>query len=172
MKKEVIYAFIDSQNLNLGTSKDLYKGSHKIYEGWKLDFKKFRVYLSHKLRVTKAFIFIGFIAGQERLYNNLKSYGYTLVYKPTIQHPDGVVKGNIDTDLVLHASVIEYQNYDKAVVVSGDGDFCCLHDYLVQKNKLASIVIPNKKSESVLLKKFQKYKLFLEYEKNKLEFKP
>jgi len=39
MKKELNnYAFIDSQNLNLGIQK----------LGWKLDYRKFRVYLAEK----------------------------------------------------------------------------------------------------------------------------
>jgi len=33
-KREIIYAFIDSQNLNLGTSKDLVKNGKVIYKGW------------------------------------------------------------------------------------------------------------------------------------------
>jgi len=40
-QKEKVYAFIDSQNLNLGTSKDIYRNRKLIYKGWKLDFKKF-----------------------------------------------------------------------------------------------------------------------------------
>ena len=64
-----IYAFIDSQNLNLGTSKDLLnKNGRKIYKGWKLDFKKFRVYLSNKFHVSKAFLFIGRIPQNEKMY--------------------------------------------------------------------------------------------------------
>jgi len=31
---------------------------------------------------------------------------------------------------VLYAAAIEYSNYDKAVIVSGDGDFYCLHEFL------------------------------------------
>ncbi len=50
------YAFIDSQNLNLGTSKDIRKKGKIIYKGWKLDFKKFRKYLSDKFRVNKALL--------------------------------------------------------------------------------------------------------------------
>ena len=38
----IIYTFIDSQNLNLGTGKDIYKNGKLIYKGWRLDFKKFR----------------------------------------------------------------------------------------------------------------------------------
>jgi hypothetical protein len=39
--KPIVYAFIDSQNLNLGTQS----------AGWKLDFRKFRLYLKNKYGV-------------------------------------------------------------------------------------------------------------------------
>lgn len=171
-KREIIYAFIDSQNLNLGTSKDLYnKKKKKIYSGWHLDFKKFRVYLADKFRVSKAFLFIGYIRGNEKMYQQLKSYGYQLVYKPTIKDSFGKAKGNTDAELVLHASAIEFNNYDKAVVVSGDGDFNCLYKFLSEKKKLGRIIIPNLKAQSSLLKDFENYKTFLEYERFKLEYK-
>jgi len=170
-KREIIYAFIDSQNLNLGTGKDLFNAKgKKIYKGWHLDFKKFRVYLSDKFRVTKAFLFIGFIKGNEKMYDQLKSFGYELIFKPTTKDGFGKPKGNIDAELVLHAAAIEYKNYDKAVVASGDGDFCCLYEYLIEDKKLSRIIIPNIKAQSSLLKDFQSYKTFLEYEKNKLEY--
>ena len=166
----IIYAFIDSQNLNLGTSKDIKKYGRIIYKGWKLDFKKFRRYLFDKFRVKKAFLFIGYIKQYERLYKSLKSYGYELIFKPTVMDDHGKPKGNVDAELVLHAAKIQYDNYDKAVIVAGDGDFFCLHEFLEKNHKLLRIVIPNTKSESSLLKKFQAYKTFIEYEKNKLEF--
>jgi len=74
--------------------------------------------------------------------------------------------------LVLHAAAIEYTKYDKAVIVSGDGDFYCLYEYLEKRKKLLGIIIPNEKSESSLLKPFQKYKTFIFFEKDKLELKP
>jgi len=167
-----IYAFIDSQNLNLGTSKDIRKGRKLVYTGWKLDFKKFRKYLSDKFRVQKAFLFIGFIKQNDNLYRKLKSYGYDLVFKPTVKDSFGKVKGNIDAELVLHAAKIQYDKYDKAVIVSGDGDFYCLHEFLVKNKKLLKIIIPNRKSESSLLKQFQIYKIFLIRDKDKVELKP
>src|SRR3990167_3666984 len=153
MKKyPIIFAFIDSQNLNLGTSKDVFnKRGRKIYTGWKLDFKKFRVYLSDKFHVSKAFLFIGYIKENERLYNNLKRYGFELIFKPTTKDNSGKPKGNIDAELVLYSVAIEYKNCDKAVIVSGDGDFLCLHEYLQKKGKLLRIIIPNLKSQSSLL---------------------
>jgi len=171
-KHPKIYAFIDSQNLNLGTCKDIRNKNGKlIYKGWKLDFKKFRIYLKDKFHVSKAFIFIGYMKENRYLYRSLERFGFELVYKATIKNGLGKAKGNVDAELVLHAAAIEFNNYDKAVIVSGDGDFCCLHEYLKSKNKLLNIVIPNPYSESSLLKLFQKYKIMLNREREKIEFK-
>jgi len=168
-KYPIVYAFIDSQNLNLGTKKDIFRHGKKIYHGWELDFEKFRVYLADKYRVNKAFIFIGYIKENNYLYNQLKSYGYELIFKSTTKDGLGKPKGNIDAELVLHAAAIEYNKYDRAVIVSGDGDFCCLHEYLLSKNKLAGIIIPNRLNESSLLKKFHDYKTFIVRDKEKLK---
>jgi uncharacterized LabA/DUF88 family protein len=168
-RRPIVYAFIDSQNLNFGTSKNLYRGKKLVYKGWKLDFKKFRIYLNDKFRVQKAFLFLGYIKEYEPMYKMLKGFGYELVFKPTVRDREGKPKGNVDAELVLYSSAIEFKNYDKAVIVSGDGDFRCLHQYLEEKKKLQAIIIPNSKSESSLLKAFEKYKLFLEFEKEKLE---
>ncbi len=171
-KYPVVYAFLDSQNLNLGTKKDIYdKQRKKIYKGWDLDYKRFRIYLTNKLHVSKAFLFIGYIKENSYLYRSLRSYGYELVFKPTVKDGSGKPKGNTDAELVLHSAAIEYPNYEQAVVVSGDGDFCCLHEYLISKQKLLNIIIPNMKSESSLLNRFQSYKIFIEREQDKLEAK-
>lgn len=165
------FAFIDSQNLNLGTGKDITRKGRVIYKGWKLDFKKFRKYLSDKFRVEKAFLCIGYVKQNEPMYASLRSFGYELIFKPTVKDNQGSQKGNVDAELVLHSAAIEYPNYDKAVIVSGDGDFYCLYEYLEKNKKLSKIIIPNRKSESTLLKKFQSYKVFLIREKEKLEKK-
>src|SRR3990167_4893072 len=126
------YAFIDGQNLNMGIKK----------LGWNLDFRKFHYYPQQKYGVTKAFFFVGMVEDQADLYSNLLSMGYDLILKPTVEHKEGLVKGNIDADLVLHA-MIEVNNYDKAVVISGDGDFYSLYEYLQNQNKLGKIIVPN-----------------------------
>lgn len=170
-KYPIVYAFIDSQNLNLGTSKDIRSKKGKlIYKGWKLDFKKFRVYLRDKFHLSKAFLFIGYIKENERMYRRLKSFGYELIFKPTTKDSSGKPKGNIDAELVLHSAAIEFPKYEKAVIVSGDGDFRCLHEYLVGKKKLLKIIIPNSKTASMFLNDYNSFKVFLEFERNKLEF--
>lgn len=139
------YAFIDSQNLNLGIRD----------QGWKLDFKRFRVYLEKKYRITKAYLFIGYVPGNENLYTILQSYGFICIFKPTLELPNGTVKGNVDTELVLH-TMIQYLNFDRALVVSGDGDFFCLVQYLLEEGKLLKVLIPSQKRYSGLLKRLSK----------------
>lgn len=134
-----VYAFIDSQNLNLGVKS----------QGWNLDWRKFRQYLLTKYNVSKAFLFIGKKEGNEGLYADLEKKGYLLIFKPPIILPDGTVKGNVDAELVLHA-MIEYPNYSKAIIVSGDGDFYCLASYLESKNKLLHFITPNAKYSHIL----------------------
>jgi len=170
--KETVYAFIDSQNLNLGTSKDLYRNNKLIYKGWRLDFKKFFVFLKDKWRITKAILFIGYIKENEDLYKKLKQFGYEIIFKPTVTDKEGNAKGNVDAELVLYSAAKLFKEYDKSIIVSGDGDFYCLYEYLEEAGKLSSIIIPNKKSASSLLKKFEKFKLLIETKKSKLEFRP
>ncbi len=167
------YAFIDSQNLNLGVSHDIMHQGKKIYAGWHLDYAKFRRYLRDKFRVETAFLFIGNLPGNEALYEYLQRVGYVLILKPTTSFKDGdgrmKVKGNVDTDMVLYAAAKEIDNYNKAVIVSGDGDFLSLYDYLDEKGKLSRIIVPNKKRYSQLLTKYALYFDFVSVNKAKLE---
>jgi len=61
------------------------------------------------------------------------------------------------------------------VIVSGDGDFYCLIEYLLQKDKLEMVLVPDEVKYSALLKKLSKSDKnifeFLNRKKNKLEFK-
>jgi uncharacterized LabA/DUF88 family protein len=76
----------------------------------------------------------------------------------------------VDADLVLHA-MIEKDNFDKAIIVSGDGDFHCLIEYLDNQNKLYKLIIPNKEQFSSLFMKFGKYIVFVSDLRVKLEYK-
>lgn len=161
--KPVCYAFIDSQNLNLSI-REL---------GWKLDFARFRVYLRDKLHVEKAFLFIGYMPANADLYKHLQEAGFICIFRPTLTYKDGTTKGNCDAELILHA-MIEYPNYEKAVVVTGDGDFYCLVKYLIENGKLDSLLVPNNKEYSALLKmkEFRPYTRSMNDLQKKLEYRP
>ncbi len=154
------YAFIDSQNLNLSIQD----------QGWKLDWGKFRIYLKDKHKVTKAYFFIGFIPTNQALYTSLQKDGYILIFKPTLSLPNGKPKGNVDAELVLH-TILEISNYDKAVIVSGDGDYYCLVKHLKKENKLKSLVIPNRNRYSSLLREFSLEMAFVTDLRHKVEYK-
>ena len=153
------YAFIDGQNLNLSIQR----------MGWKLDFRKFRIYLSEKYGVGTAYYFVGFIQGNSDLYTSLQKDGFILVFKPTLLLPNGKVKGNVDAELVLHA-MIQYKNYEKAVIVTGDGDFYCLVDYFIKNNKLLKLLIPDRNRFSSLLRKKMGFISFISDFRSKLEY--
>jgi len=154
------YAFIDSQNLNLSIQE----------QGWKLDFGRFRIYLKDQYGVDKAYLFIGYVPTNESLYISLQNSGYILVFKPTLILPSGKPKGNVDAELVMHA-MIEYPNYEKAVVVTGDGDYYCLVDYLRKNGKLLRLIVPNRYKYSSLLRKFASQISFMNDLRGKLEHK-
>lgn len=170
-----VYAFIDSQNLNLGTQK----------VGWKMDWRRFRQYLRDKYNVTHAYMFIGYVPEFEQMYQQLHESGYLIVLKPTSdlskaapeetgdnkEKPEDKkpIKGNIDADMVLWA-MKEINNYDKAIIVSGDGDFHSLAEYLQQQNKLLHIMTPNWQY-SQLLKEFDQHLIRLDQLKNQLQYK-
>lgn len=153
------YAFIDSQNLNLSIRD----------QGWKLDFKRFRKYMEDKYGVVKAFVFIGYVPTQQSLYKALQEYGYVIVFKPTLTLAEGKVKGNVDAELVLHA-MIEYQNYEQAVIVTGDGDFHCLVEYLKKQGKLLRLLIPNRHKYSALLRAYAPDMAFISDWREKLKY--
>jgi uncharacterized LabA/DUF88 family protein len=157
------YAFIDSQNLYLSVKN----------QGWKIDFAKFRIFLKEKYAVKKAYLFMGYISDNQRIYKKLQEDGFVLIFKPTLFKRDGTTKGNCDAELVLH-TMIEYLNYEKAVLVSGDGDFFCLAQYLKETKKLKSLLVPDQNKYSALLKRInsseEKFLSFLSEEKSKIEY--
>jgi uncharacterized LabA/DUF88 family protein len=177
--KPNVYAFIDSQNLNLGTQK----------VGWKMDWRKFRKYLADTYNVTHAFMFIGYMAENESLYEHMHELGFLIALKPTLDittQPEGaddkkdmpeakpedkpVVKGNIDADLVFYV-MKELPNYDKAIIVSGDGDFYTLIEYLEQQNKLAHIMTPNWQYSSLLKPFEEKYIIRIDQLRRELAYR-
>jgi uncharacterized LabA/DUF88 family protein len=153
------YAFIDIQNLYLAL-----KGIDIF-----LNYSRFRVFLREKYHIEKAFIFIGYIEKNKTFYENLKKAGFILVFKPTLTQ-SGVIKGNCDAELVMH-TMIELEHFNKAMIISGDGDFYCLIEHLQKEQKLLKVGIPNKRKYSSLLKKFRSpYFWYIEDSKNKISY--
>ena len=139
------FAYIDGANLHRGIESS----------GWKLDYRRFRVWLAEKYDVKKAYIFIGLIPRYSDLYKYLQECGYTLVFKEVVYDDSGKPKGNCDADLVLQAVCDVYEKMcDKMIIVTSDGDYAGLVKFLLNKQKLSVVLSPRNKDKcSVLLKR-------------------
>lgn len=144
-KPLVNYAFIDAQNLHISLSR----------EGIKADLKKFRRYLSEKYGVGKAYMFMGYIPQCKGLYRRMEKAGFTLIYKKILYPQQRKIKGNCDAEMVLQI-MKDWENYQQAVVITGDGDFYCVIEHLHKYQKLRKILAPSIRSCSDLLKLFTK----------------
>jgi uncharacterized LabA/DUF88 family protein len=160
-KFENNYAFIDAQNTPKGTEQ----------LGWKINWQRFRVYLKEKYSVKTAFLFMGYIPSNHKLYTKLRQFGFVLIFKPVILTNTTKPKGNCDADLVLNV-MLEKDNFDKAVIVTSDGDFYSLVKYLYKENKLKAVLSAHIDHFSGLLKKEAKGRIFyIDRLKNNLEYK-
>ena len=139
------FAYIDGANLHNGI----------ISFGWKMDYARFRVWLSEKYKIKTAYFFIGLIPKNKELYKYLQESGFTLVFKEVVYDGKGKPKGNCDADLVLQTVCDAYENkFEKAIIVSSDGDYAGLVKFLKEKEKLVTILSPsNEKKCSILLKR-------------------
>jgi uncharacterized LabA/DUF88 family protein len=114
---------------------------------------------------------VGYVPQYQRLYSFLESAGYTMKYKEVPNTKRGETKGNIDAELVLQA-MIDINQYDRAVLISSDGDFACLVSHWRDKGKLECVLAPYKNGCSHLLKKAARERLyFVEDLRHKLEYK-
>ncbi len=144
------YAFIDNQNLYMAVKS----------MGWEMDYRNLRIWLKDKFKVSRAFMFIGYIASNQPLYTHMKNCGFEIIFRPTLQYKDQSTKGNCDAELVMHV-MLEMNNFHQAVVISGDGDFYSLYHHLIINNKLNRILIPNQKKYSALLRKYRPFIVYL-----------
>jgi uncharacterized LabA/DUF88 family protein len=138
-------AFIDGQNLHLGTKES----------GWAIDHARFRTYLSEKYAITEAYYFLGFISEEEQdLYDKLQKVGFILSFREHSSALRGSKKGNVDSDIIfaLMRKLAENEPFGKAFIISGDGDYKKMVDYLVKKSKFGKILFPNKQFASSLYK--------------------
>lgn len=161
MKDGDNFAYIDGANLHKGVE-DL---------GWKLDYKRFRLWLYSKYGIERAYLFLGLIPKYKDIYKYLQEVGFTLVFKETIYDSDGKAKGNCDADPVLWSVRDTFEkSFDKALIVSSDGDYASLIKFLQEKRKLIGILSPSNHC-SILLKRTNANINYLDWVKSKIDKK-
>jgi uncharacterized LabA/DUF88 family protein len=142
-------AYIDGQNLHMGTAKS--------EPFWRIDLARFRTYLQKKYRVERAYYYLGFVQDGEsieEIYEEIQSAGFILVFRQHNSAMLGKKKGNVDSDIIFSAMKRLYKNedFEKIVLVSGDGDYKMLVDFLIEEKRFEKILFPNKKFASSLYK--------------------
>jgi uncharacterized LabA/DUF88 family protein len=150
-------AFIDGQNLHMGTTKN--------NDPWQIDLAKFRIYLKEKYNVNRAYYFLGFVnESYQDLYDEIQEAGFILKFREHNSAMQGKKKGNVDSDIIFTIMKKLYKKDDMGniVLVSGDGDYKMLVDFLIQENRFTKILFPDGKKASSLYNKIgTKFKLSL-----------
>lgn len=142
-------AYMDGQNFYMGTAK-----SDPV---WHVDLKRFRVFLREKYRVEVAYYYLGVVQeglAYERLYEEIQIAGFVLVFRQHTAAMVGTKKGNVDSDIIFSIMKRLYlrEEFDKIVLVSGDGDYKPLVDFLIEQERFEKILFPNKRFASSLYK--------------------
>ncbi|MEK7182221.1 MAG: NYN domain-containing protein [Patescibacteria group bacterium] len=159
-------AFIDGQNLYFGTTKcyicaeklgisikDIKFSDCTCGKAWKINLKKFRIYLKKKYDVEKAYYFLGCVNEEfQDLYDKIQEAGFILKFREHTTIMLGKKKGNVDSDIIFDVMKRIYKNeeFNKIIIISGDGDYKKLIDFLVEENRFKKILFPNKKFASSL----------------------
>ena len=140
-------AYIDNQNLQIATK--------SADEPWRVDMKRFRVYLREKYDVETAYLFMGaFDANKQQLYTMFQDFGYSLVWRLHSMEALGHKKGNVDTDIVFYVMRDCYESGTGVVLVSGDGDFCRTMEHVRDKGRLIKVLLPTHRNASSLYNRF------------------
>lgn len=161
-------AFVDAQNLHFGTTKCNFcakKLNITIQEiklsdcicgsGWEVNLSKFRIYLKENYDVAEAYYVLGYLQNEnDELYQEIQKAGFIVMFKEHHALAKSKKKGNVDTDIVFEVmkNLVDNTEFDKIVLVSGDGDYKKLVQYLVGKSMFKKILFPNKKFASSLYK--------------------
>ena len=148
MDKENNIAYIDGQNLHMATAK-------REIDPWEIDLARFRIYLSQKYGVVSAYYHLGYVNEKHQdLYEEIQKAGFILVFKQHSSVMVGLKKGNVDSDIIFSIMKRLYKKEDfaKIVLVSGDGDYKMLVDFLLEENRFEKILFPDRKRASSLYK--------------------
>lgn len=137
---------IDTQNVHMGIQSSW----------WTIDRRRFFWFLRDKFSPTTTILFMGYMKKYEPFYTHLKNIGYEISFKKIVLSK-GIIKWNIDTHLVLKSVRSYYEEgYNNFILVSWDGDFDILVDFLLQKKVFCKLLVPNIKKASQLLKNLLK----------------
>ena len=85
----------------------------------------------------------------------MQKAGFIVLFKEHTAALKGSKKGNVDTDIVFEIMkiLLERTDFHKILLVSGDGDYKKIVDFLIKRGVFKKLLFPNKQFASSLLKK-------------------
>jgi uncharacterized LabA/DUF88 family protein len=91
----------------------------------------------------------------QELYEEIQNAGFVLIFREHNPAMLGKKKGNVDSDIIFHImkKLYKEEDFEKVILVSGDGDYKLLVDFLIEVGKFEKILFPYKKFASSLYKK-------------------
>lgn len=143
-------AFIDGQNLRLGTTLGDFGNPATA---WKVDLRRFRIYLKEKYNVSKAYYFVGaYLPENLAMYEAIQGYGFQIIFREHSNDFASNKKGNVDTDIVfaIMRKLVVQEEFGKIILVSGDGDYWRMVDFLIGQDKFAKLLAPSPSRTSSL----------------------
>lgn len=140
-----VAVFIDASNI-YHVGKEL---------GISINYSKLRALLKGKSKLFQAYFYTGVNSSNQKekqFLSNICSIGYKIISKEIIRQPDGV-KANLDVELALdmHHRALNDQ-YDTAILVSGDGDFIDVVKRLKGLGKRVEVVSFRARTNKELIK--------------------
>lgn len=85
------------------------------------------------------------------LYARMREAGFLVRFKDVVLNEHSSVKGNCDTDLAVRAVRDAYESvFDRAVIVSSDGDFTSLVSFFKENNRLGGVISPNRRCSKLI----------------------
>lgn len=146
MSQLITYVFIDASNIIYGA---------RGY-GWKMDFEKLFGYLKTRFNAQRILYYAGLDGAdkkQLKFYEKLQQFGYELRLVPVKIFKDGRKKADVDARLTFEA--MKYLGeYDKAIFLTGDGDYYWLFEDLLQREKNIKLIAYQKSTARELKQLF------------------
>jgi uncharacterized LabA/DUF88 family protein len=138
---ERVMAFLDVANIDWSAG---------TYFGKRVDYEMLSRFLSSRTPTGHSRVCekVAFLCAEQRQGGDLfaqflRSLGYRTVTRPLKVFPDGSTKGNVDVLLAVYA-MGHLDDFDTAVIVSGDGDFGVLAEFFKSRGKRVEVLsFPN-----------------------------
>ncbi len=145
----VTYVFIDAANVTF---------RKKDRKTWKIDLQQLAYYLRNRFEASRIFYYSGVDYKNQmqlHVYDKLQAWGYELCLNPVkkFRNEEGKEYLKADIDSRMTFDMMRYfPAYDRAVVMTGDGDFLWVLEYLLlKKGQIWLLANPHKTAKELKL---------------------